>query len=141
MTVVELYKRFLIKVNKNDTNEGIRIPKGNFILLFNTEMLRWLSEELKKDIDNIDSNLIELLYRPNYPLHMIKTESQFVDYHQPEDMVQAYGSYSYCSKGNCENIKLFNYEIKPGNFIPVQQDLNSRSDFEYEEGRFVLTES
>ena len=139
MTVKELYKRFLIKINKNDTNEGIKIPVGVFVLLFNSEVLKWLTEELKKDIDNIDSNLIELFFIPDYKLTDPTGGTGFIDYPEPSNFFQAYGSYSYATRGNCKNVKIFNYEIKPGNVIPVTQDVNSNGDFDYEEARFVMT--
>jgi hypothetical protein len=139
MTVDELYHRFLMMINKNDTNEGVAIPKGNFVLLFNSEMKRWLGEELKKDEDNIDINMIELLLVTDFSLgNPINNQKEFIEYNVPSDFFQIYGTYSLANKGNCRGVKIFNYEKKPGNLIPVLEDRSAGPSFDYEEAPFIV---
>jgi len=138
MTVQELYKRFLLMINKNDTNAGVNIPPAEFVLLFNSEMLRWLAEELKKDEDNIDINMIELLLQTDYPLNLVNEQKEFIEFEMPSDFFQVYGSYSLADRGPCTGIKIFNYEIKPGNLIPILQDEDNKPSFDYQEAPFIV---
>jgi hypothetical protein len=139
MTVQELYKRFLLMINKNDTNEGVNIPVGNFVLLFNSEMQRWEGEELKKDEDNIDINMIQLLWVPDADLGTpTTTTKEFIEYAVPLDYFQIYGTYSYASKDACKEVTIFNYEKKPGNIIPILQDGAAGPEFDYREAPFIV---
>jgi hypothetical protein len=138
MTVQELYYRFSLLINKNDTNEGVKIPEASFVLLFNSEMLRWLGEELKKDSDNIDINMIELLWVPNKPLQVSRIEEEFIEHLAPSDFFQIYGTFSIASTKECTGIKIFNYEKKPGNIIPILEDRAEGPSLEYEEAPFVV---
>lgn len=138
MTVQELYKHFLLMVNKNDTNSGINIPPSHFVLLFNAEMLRWLAEELKKDEDNIDINMIEFLLLTDYPLTVINKQKEFIEFTMPSNFFQVYGSYSFVDRGPCTGVKIFNYEKKPGNLIPILQDEDNKPSFDYQEAPFII---
>jgi len=139
MTVKELFHRFLVMINKNDTNDGVDYPKADFVLFFNSESQRWLGEELKKSEDNIDVNMIEFLLVTDKWLGKPVTKTkEFFEYTVPVDFFQAYGTYSYASRGFCENVKIFNYEKKPGNIIPVLEDKASGPWFDYEEAPFII---
>ena len=138
MTVQEAYYRLLLMTNKNDTNEGVKIPESRFVLLFNSEMLRWEGEELKKDSDNIDINMIELLWVPDKPLKVKRIEKEFIEYFAPFDFFQIYGTFSIASTKECTGIKIFNYEKKPGNIIPILEDRAEGPSFDYEEAPFVV---
>jgi hypothetical protein len=141
MTVQELYKRFLLMLNKNDTNEGINIAPGVFVLLYNSEMLRWLDEELKKDEDNIDVNKIEFLYQGDFPVVPSgppDKRKKFIEFTLPVDFFQLYGSYSYADKGDCKGVIIWNWEKKPGENIAARSDENSKPSFDYQEAPFVV---
>jgi hypothetical protein len=141
MTVQELYKRFLLMVNKNDTNEGINISPANFVLLFNGELTCWLGEEIKKGADNIDSNLIQLLYLSDFEVEQVgvfNEISNFIEYSLPVDFYQLYGGYSIADKGSCTNVTIWNWEKKPGDNIAIRSDENSVASFEYQEAPFVV---
>jgi hypothetical protein len=127
-------------INKNDTNAGISILPAVFVLLYNAEMLRWLAEELKKDEDNIDVNMIDQLYKPDVLLTVLAKYEKFIDFILPSDYFQVYGSYSFASKGLCNGVKISNYEKKPGNLIPILADADNKPSLDYQEAPFVLSE-
>ena len=57
----EIYKRFLLSFNKNDSNAGTNIPISHFVLTFNSERLRWLNDFFDKDdwrLQQIDNLLV-----------------------------------------------------------------------------------
>ena len=141
MSVQELYKRFLMMINKNDTNAGVTIPPAEFVLLFNAEALRWLAEELKKDEDNIDVNKIDQLFNPNVELTLFEKHEKFLDFTLPDDYFQVYGSYSFADRGICQGVRIANYEKKPGNLVPILSDSDNRPSLNYQEAPFVLTEN
>lgn len=138
MTVQELYKRFELMINKNDTNEGVNILPAVFVLLFNSEMLRWLNEELKKDIDNLDINLIQQLFISDFLLTETNRQKTFIEYPAPNDYFQIEGSWSYADRDLCKGIKISNFEKKPGNIVPILADDDSIADFDYQEAPFIL---
>jgi hypothetical protein len=141
MSVQELYKRFLMMINKNDTNAGVTVLPADFVLLFNAEALRWLAEELKKDEDNIDVNKIDQLFNPNVKLTLAEKHEKFLDFTLPDDYFQVYGSYSFADRGPCQGVRMANYEKKPGNLVPILSDSDNRPSFDYQEAPFVLTEN
>jgi hypothetical protein len=136
MTTQELYKRFLLMVNKNDTNEGVNISPGHFVLLYNAEMLSWLAEELKKDADNIDVNLIELLYLGDFqvqPSGVADSVLKFIEFTLPSNFFQVYGGYTFADRGQCKDNIIYIWEKKPGDIIATRSDESSKPSFDYQE--------
>lgn len=128
-------------VNKNDTNEGVNISPGHFVLLFNAESLTWLSEELKKDEDNIDVNLIELLFLSDFqiqPSGVAEKKLKFIEFVLPVDFFQVYGGYSFADRGECKDNIIWLWERKPGNTIAIRSDEGSKPSFDYQEAPFVI---
>lgn len=128
-------------LNKNDTNDGINIAPGVFVLLYNAEMLNWLEEELKKDEDNIDVNKIEFLFLSDFKVETFAppdNNKKFIEFILPEDFFQIYGSWSYADRNECKDMKIFNWEKKPGNIIAVLSDENSKPSFDYQEAPYTV---
>lgn len=125
-------------INKNDSNNGVNILPSHFVLLFNAETARWLAEELKKDEDNIDVNMIQFLLLTDFPVLPVNKQKEFIEFAMPPDFFQLYGSYSYASRGPCTGVKIWNFEKKPGNLIPILQDVDTKPSFDYEEAPFII---
>ena len=43
----ELYKKFLLKINKNDTNSNVKVPISQFVLIYNEQQRLWLDNIIK----------------------------------------------------------------------------------------------
>lgn len=128
-------------VNKNDTNNGVNISPGNFVLLYNAEQLTWLAEELKKDEDNIDVNLIELLYSSDVkvlPSGVADKKLKFIEFSLPGDFFQVYGGYSFADRGQCKDNIIYLWERKPGDTIAIRSDEGSKPSFDYQEAPFTI---
>ena len=82
--------------------------------------------------------MIELLWVPDKLLKVKFTHKEFIEYFAPDDFFQIYGTYSIISTKECSGIKIFNYEKKPGNIIPILEDRAEGPSFEYEEAPFVV---
>lgn len=139
MTSNEVYKRFTIKVNGNDTNEGVDIPRGVFVLMFHTESLRWLREKLLDDsvrLDGLDSLLIT-----EFTIVKFKKFENSIEADLPADYARDASSYVRADKGNCKNRKLYAFEKKALGFNAIIGDDYSGPQFDYEETPFFITKN
>lgn len=133
----EVYKKFLIKVNKNDTNANVKIPKAQFVLLFNEQKRKWLNKftENEDNSDYIDN--IKSLLEPDVEL-IKKDEDNFkVNYYLPSNFFRRASSFSIASKDCCKNKVLINWFYKPKDKNVLFQNDNYNPSFEYGE-TFVL---
>lgn len=133
MKSIEAYKRFLLKVNKNDTNTNIKIGKGEFVLIFNEQSKIWLENKLKEDSNIHDKNQISTLLVYDKKLEKVTDTQYFSEFKLPENYFEYETSYSVASKNKCKNRKLFNWDFKVRNRNVIEQDENSEPSFEYEE--------
>lgn len=137
----EIYKRFLLDINKNDTNEGISILPSHFVLLFNTEAVRWLSEKLSDDADNQKLEHINELLEVDVKLNKVKEYDDSVEFQLPEDFQWHASSYSLADRGECKGVKIFNFDKKPLGFIATLADDFSRPNFDYQETPFIISKN
>lgn len=133
ITSQEAYKRFLLKVNKNDTNRNVKIPKSVFVLLYNSEQPEWLGETIDayENSSNIDY-LADLLTPPVKLVEVKKTPNR-VDFKVPDDLFWNSSGYSIASKGKCKNEVIVNWFVKPKDINVLLQNANQRPSFEYRE--------
>lgn len=133
MTSKEVYKRLLLKVNKNDTNTNVKINKGDFVLIFNEQARSWLSETIEADSKNSKKNDIGLLLIYDVPLIKVSDYKDYSSFSLPDDFFDYQSSYSIASKGVCKGRKLLNWDFKAKNKNVLDQDMNRKPSFEYEE--------
>lgn len=136
----EIYKRFLLKINKNDTNEGINILPSLFVLMFNTEAQRWLGQKLDDDSDNIKIDHLDILLKSDHKLKKGKKGDGWVEFELPDNFYRHSSSYALAKKGNCSGVKIFYFEKKPLGFSATLADDFSKPHFDYEEAPFIITE-
>jgi hypothetical protein len=137
MTSREIYKRFLLKINKNDSNDGIAILPSHFILLFNTEAVRWLGEKLKGDTIGLDQ--LDTMLEPNVELKLVKKYDDSYEFQLPDNFYRHASSFSIVNRGNCKGVKIFNFDKKaPGLTSILADDFNS-PQFDFEETPFIIT--
>jgi len=139
MTSKEIYKRFLLEMNKNDSNEGANILVSHFVLLFNTERLRWLSEFFNDDSDNWKLTTIDNLLEIDMLLKKVKTYEDSVEFEIPSNFFRQSSSFSIADKDNCKGKKIFNFEKKALGFQTTLADDFSAPQFDYEETPYVIT--
>lgn len=132
MTSREIYKRFLLKINANDSNTGINILPSHFVLEFNDESLKWLSEEIKNNSDNALINDIKELLIFDEEVQIRKQFSDSIDFILPVKFYKHVSSYTLCDKDCCKNQKVFNFEKNPIGFHTSLLTFD-RGDFDFEE--------
>lgn len=133
MTTLQAYKKFLLKLNKNDTNTKIKISKGEFVLLFNELKRVWLDEKLDELNSSDLINELSDIYIIDTKLE--KDEGKFKDkvfFKLPSDFQRTASSYSIAKKGKCIR-KLYNWPKKPKNKNITLQNSNTNSSFDFEQ--------
>lgn len=136
--VNEIYKRLLLKVNKNDTNAGIPVPKPHFVLMFNSEALLWEAETLDNG-DDANLGILDVMLEPDVDLKFVKKYSDSVEFQLPENFFRISSSFSLVDKGNCKGVKIFNFEKKPLGFVATLADDFNTPSFEFEETPYVIS--
>jgi len=133
LTPIEIYKKFLLKVNKNDTNANIKVPISQFVFLFNGEKRRWLDDvtKTKESSDYIED--IEFLLEVDVPLTRVTTTATRDDFAGPSNYFKRVSSYCLASKDKCKNVLLYNWYIKAKNLNVLLQNENQKPSFEYGE--------
>lgn len=141
MIALQAYERFLVKLNKNDTNANVNVPKGRFVVIYNEQSKRWLKEKLKQKLstDELDE-LSTLLVDPIEPLVKLNKHFDHVDFQVPNDFFQASSSYVIASKGECKGRVLDNWNTKGKNIRILLRDENNKPSFEYEETLFGVSD-
>lgn len=138
---LELYKRFLLKFNKNDSHEGINILNSDFVLIFNVQAPKWLKGEIRKASGNTDINRIQDFLVLDFPGEIVSNKEGVCKVSLPPDYFQYSSSYSIADKDNCKGKKIYNYDKKAGNINPIRQDDSSSPQFDYEETPCILSQN
>jgi len=138
MTIQEAYKRFLLKIEKNDTNNEIAISPAEFIFMFNELSLVWLREKLidknaTDSINDIRELLVEELELSNF--NETKKHNDFV---LPEDFYKFSSASAFAERNGCEkDIDIINIKPKEKDSW-LNDDLNNPS-FDWEETISIIT--
>lgn len=138
MTVNEIYKRFLLKINKNDTNGNVKVSKGVFVLFFNELLRFWLESEIKDKGKSFLKNHISELLILDKELTRKEDKDNFTTFSLPEDFFDIESAYSIASKGTCTNRVLYNYDFKQRNKNVIFTNENEKPSFEYQETLYNL---
>lgn len=133
MTSLELYNNYLIKVNKNDTNRNIKIPKGQFVLLYNQQSKIWLSNKIEDNLktDSIDDigELLEL----DISFEKIVEDEKSADFKKPDNYFEYSNSYSIATTTDCGETVLYNWNTKNKNKNNLFINENQKPSFDYQE--------
>lgn len=140
MTSLEAYQLLLEKVNRNDTNSNIHIPRGKFVVLYNQQRLKWLQNKLVEYKDSQNLDYLDELLEDDTELDFIKIKHNSAIFKLPDDFFEFSSSFSLCTKGDCTGRVLTNWEIKSSDKRVILQDENHNPSFEYEE-TFVIPTS
>src|SRR5262245_46804982 len=132
MTSAKAYKKFLIKLNKNDTNAKVKVNKGEFVLIYNEQKLKWLTLAIDKYESTDESFDIADVFVEGAELKKVKNYTDKTVYDLPEDFYRFVTSTSQASQAGCTK-NLYNWPFKPRNKNNVMMDENNNPSFEFEE--------
>ncbi len=133
MTSLQAYQNFLIKVNRNDSNSNINVPKGKFVVLFNEHSKRWLKQKLKRKLSTNELDELSSLLVDDFQLSLLGNKHiDHYDFELPDDFFDISSSFSIVEKGECTRA-LDNWPVKDKNIRVLLRDSNFKPSFEYEE--------
>jgi len=140
MKANEIYKRFLLKINKNDTNEGINILPSLFVLMFNSEAQRWIGQKIDGNGDNIGLDNLDVLLETDIELVKGNKKDDWVEFKIPEDkdIHRHSHSFAFVKKGNCQTT-IFYFEKKSLGLTATLADDFNKAQFDFEEAPFIIT--
>lgn len=138
ITSEQIYKKLLFKVNKNDTNNNIKIPKGVAVILFNEQKRKYLDEQIKQNQSTNEIENFEEILVLDKLLEKLEVGVFKDDYKLPEDFLKTVSSYTLGSKGDCTNHIIVNWFIKPTNLNVLLQNSTEKPSFEYQETLAIL---
>jgi hypothetical protein len=133
MTSQKIYKKFLLKVNKNDTNANVKIPKSQFVLLFNEQKDQWQNDIIKNNEDSDYIEEIQELLELDTKLIKINSSLNKDNFKLPDDFSNRVTAYAITSKEKCKNNQMVIWFVKPKNRDIYLQNSNLSPSFEYQE--------
>jgi len=138
MSIQEAYKRFLLKINKNDTDNEIRISTAEFVYMFNEMSLVWLGEKINgkagtDSINDIQELLVEELELSNF--NEAKGHNDFL---LPEDFQHFSSAIALAERNGCEK-ELEVYNIKPKEKNTWLKDDMNNPSFDWEETISIIS--
>lgn len=138
MTLQELYKKFQLQINKNDTNTNVKISKGVFVLLFNEQKRKWLYDVISKNESSDYIESIEELLEADVKLGKGTETAIKADFILPENFYRRVSSYSLASREDCKNVVLYNWIVKPKDLNVLLQNDNTKPSFDYREALALI---
>lgn len=138
---IEIYKAFQLKLNKNDTNTNIKVPKSQFVLIFNEQKRQWLAQvlETKESSDVIED--LEYLLELDVPLTKISSLNTKDDFQLPDNFAKRTQATILASKGSCTNTPLYAWFVKPKDINVLLQNENQKPSFDYQETLAVINKN
>jgi hypothetical protein len=133
MTSAEAFKRFQLKINKNDTNTDVDINRGEFVLLYNEQKDIWLREKVHtyQSSDAVhDLQEIQVKYKE---LELLYREKDYDVFNLPDNFSDYISSYSLCTDGTCPDIIIRHLPFKPKNENMLLESSNYEPSLEFEE--------
>lgn len=111
MKIEEAYLRFLQIVNGNLTSNNINVDKPRFILLFNSDQIRFVENVIDKKNDDSIRYIQEILVTDK-KLGSVANSLTHTSFLLPLDYFDLERAYANASKGDCKGIKLKLFEAK-----------------------------
>lgn len=142
MTVQELYYQFHLLLNKNHQAQNIKVDEGNFVILFNRESKRWLSDFIEKNNNTDNIYIINELKVKNFELEFESEDSNYIVYKIPTNYYSViYGdSYSVVKKENCQSI-IYNYIVKPQDQSTILKSSFYKPSWRWERGLMDISQN
>ena len=140
MTSLQLYQKFHLLLNSNILFQNVRVERENFVLLFNREKDRWLSEKIDKANSTEDIFDLQSHYVVGEKLKQTKAVQNKIFYALPEQFFNLTSSYSVARKQGCTGV-VVNYPVKPKDELEIVNDSFNSPSFEYEESVCNITEN
>lgn len=125
-----MYAKFLLKINKGNTESGVACDLPRFALLIN-EVKNWWVERGIKDKDSILIDSYQEIVKTKEILTPVVVKSDYVEFDLEEDYYEGILLKCVAVKSNCKKT-LFSREVKNQNKNLLQFDESNKPDFDWE---------
>jgi hypothetical protein len=139
MTSLEAYQNLLLKINKNDSNSNVNIPKGQFVLIFNEQVAKWTCEKVQKKLSSEELDELNDILEDEIELEKISSNRNYDYFTIPDNFYKVSSSYSIATRDGCERI-LTNWNLKSPDIRVILNDENSNPSFDFEETPMFITQ-
>ena len=136
MTIEQIRERFVIKAEKNATNDSITTDNLRFCLLFNESQNKFLTLQLQnRKIDDVRYIQNFLVLDKNIP-----TTSKFqdkVNFKLPENYFDLADARANATKENCSDL-IYLFELRTENLGEILQDEYNKPSFKWREAPYTV---
>lgn len=135
-TVEEAYQRYLVKVEKNLTNDNASTSRGNFVKIFNESENKYTEFHLQnRGIDDVRYIQNLLVLDKNIPY-----ASNTFDHYNfpiPENYLDLSEVRAEATKGECSDY-IYLFELRTENLNEILQDEDNKPSFEWRESCYTV---
>jgi hypothetical protein len=136
ITVEQAYEKYLLKTEKNATNDGVATNRERFCLLFNESQNKFLSARLQqRGVDDI-RDIQKFLVLDESITSSSETQNRY-NFTLPKKYFDLADVRAKASKGNCsDTISLF--ELQTENLNEIIVDEYNKPSFEWRESFYTI---
>jgi hypothetical protein len=136
MTIQQAKERYLIKSEKNGTNDGITVDNLRFCLIFNESQEKFMTLHLQnRGIDDVRYIQKFLVLDKKIP-YTSKTQDKY-NFKLPSDYFDLADVRAKAKKENCEDT-MYLFEIQTENLSEILQDEFNKPSFEWREAPYTV---
>jgi hypothetical protein len=136
MTIQQAKERYLIKSEKNGTNDGITVDNLRFCLIFNESQNKFVTLHLQnRGIDDVRYIQKFLVLDKKIP-YTSKTQDKY-NFKLPSDYFDLADVRAKAKKENCEDT-MYLFEIQTENLSEILQDEFNKPSFEWREAPYTV---
>jgi hypothetical protein len=136
LTIEQAKERYLIKSEKNGTNDGITVDNLRFCLIFNESQEKFMTLHLQnRGIDDVRYIQKFLVLDKKIP-YTSKTQDKY-NFKLPSDYFDLADVRAKAKKENCEDT-MYLFEIQTENLSEILQDEFNKPSFEWREAPYTV---
>jgi hypothetical protein len=138
MTKIEdAYQDFLLKVQKNGTNDGISTDRGHFAIIYNEVSIQKIESALQdRGVDDIRDIQKFLVLNMNIP-YFEKLQS-LCNFKLPQNYLDFASVRGFADSGDCKNQPIRLEEVQSENLEEVLDDDNNKPSFFWRETLYTI---
>lgn len=136
MTSLESYYKFLLKINRNNTQGNITCDIATYILIYNECQRRWLNKRIPsktiEDLADVQSLITTDILQP------LNSVPEYSEYQLPSKWFYSTDSYVLASNKDCKNIKINLREINTITLRDNYFDDSNKPSLDFEWSFFTI---
>lgn len=134
----QVYQKYLLKVEKNSTNDNLSTDHGRFVLLFNESQNKFIEWELdRRGVDDV--RYIQNLLITDKKIVKNSKHKSHQSFSLPEDYLDFSNVYAIASSDCCPKEDIYLFPIKEENKNEILQDEFNKPSFLWREAPYTIT--